>query len=193
MASLKEFLLTLGIPGVVLIAALDSAGIPLPGGPDALVMLISWQRPVLTPFVALAAALGSVLGCYFLYLVGRKSGDVALRSFGEERKERVKERIRRNDWLAVFVAVIGPPPFPTKVFILAAGVVHMSWKRFVVTVFVGRFLRFLGEGYLGAKFGDRAAEILASHYPTIGITLLVGAALVLVVKRFMPRREPDPA
>ena len=192
MESVKNFLLALGVPGVILIAALDSAGIPMPGGPDAVVMLVSWQRPVLAPVVALAAALGSTVGCYFLYLVGRKGGDVALRRFNEEKRERVKDRLRRHDWLAVFVSVIGPPPFPTKVVILAAGAIQMSWKRFVLAVFGGRLLRFGGEAYLGARFGDQAAEVVRNHHLTLIVVLLVAVVLILGVRRLLPRREADP-
>ncbi len=193
MESVKEFLLALGIPGVILIAALDSAGIPMPGGPDAVVMLVSWQRPALAPLIALAAALGSTVGCYFLYLVGRKGGDYALRGFSEEKRVRVKERLRRHDWLSVFVSVIGPPPFPTKVVILAAGAIQMSWKRFVFAVFFGRILRFLAEGYLGARFGDRAAEVVMDHHLTILVVLVVAVALILGVRRLLPGRDGDPA
>lgn len=192
MESIKDFLLALGIPGVILIAALDSAGIPMPGGPDAVVMLISWQRPVLAPLIAGAAALGSTLGCYFLYLMGKKGGDVALRRFGEEKKERVKDRLKRYDWLAVLVSVIGPPPFPTKIIILAAGAIRMSWRRFVLAVFGGRLLRFGGEAYLGARFGDRAAEVVRAHHMTILVVLVVAVALIWVARRFMPGREADP-
>ena len=193
MESLKEFLLALGIPGVIVIAAIDSAGIPMPGGPDAVVMLVSWQRPSMTVFVALAAALGSVIGCYILYLVGKKGGEVALSRFDPSKKERVKGWLRNNDLITVFIAVIGPPPFPTKIFILGAGVIHMPWKRFVLAVFAGRFLRFLGEGYLGARFGDQAAEVLKSYYPTLLVTLLVGAALFIAARYLVGRRQADPA
>jgi len=193
MEALKNYLLALGIPGLFAVVAIDSAGVPIPGGPDALVMLLSWQRPALMPIFALTAALGSVLGCYILYLVGRKGGDVALRRFGSERRERVMAKMRQNDLLAVFVAVIGPPPFPTKVFILTAGAIRMSWKRFVAAVFAGRLLRFLAEGYLGAHFGDKAAEILSEYYPTILVTLLVAAAFVIAIRCFMHSRPADAA
>jgi membrane protein YqaA with SNARE-associated domain len=192
MESLKNFLLALGIPGVIVIAAIDSAGVPLPGGPDAVVMLVSWQNPAMTVFVALAAALGSVIGCFFLYLVGKKGGEVALRRFDSSKKERVMGWLRRNDVLTVFIAVIGPPPFPTKIFILGAGVIQMPWTRFFAAVFAGRFLRFLGEGYLGARFGDQAAEVLKSYYPKILITLLVGAAFFIIARHFIGRRQEDP-
>jgi len=193
MEALKNYLLALGIPGLFVVVAIDSAGVPIPGGPDALVMLLSWQRPAMMPIFALTAALGSVVGCYILYLVGRKGGDVALSRFGPERRERVMAKMRRNDLLAVFVSVIGPPPFPTKVFILTAGAIRMSWKRFVAAVFAGRLLRFLAEGYVGAHFGDRAAEILSKYYPTILITLLVGVAFVIAIRYFMQSRPADAA
>jgi membrane protein YqaA with SNARE-associated domain len=193
MESLKQFLLALGIPGVILIAALDSGGIPLPGGPDAVVMLVSWQRPALVPVVALAAALGSTVGCYFLYLVGRRGGSVALRRFDKEKTERRMDQLRRNDWLAVFVSVIGPPPFPTKVFILGAGVIRMPWKRFVLSVFTGRFLRFLVEGYLGARFGEQAADLIRAHHTTILLALLTAVGIYIVIKRLLVRREADAA
>jgi membrane protein YqaA with SNARE-associated domain len=165
----------------------------MPGGPDALVMLLSWQRPAMMPIFALTAALGSVLGCYILYLVGRKGGDVALSRFSPERRDRVMAKMRKNDILAVFVAVIGPPPFPTKVFILTAGAIHMSWKRFVAAVFAGRMMRFTAEGYLGARFGDEAAEILAEYYPAILIALLVGATFIIAIRYFMQSRPADAA
>ena len=60
MESLKNILLTWGVPGLFFICLLDSAGVPLPGGPAAVVMLLSWQRPNLLVWIALAAALEKV-------------------------------------------------------------------------------------------------------------------------------------
>jgi membrane protein YqaA with SNARE-associated domain len=189
MESLKNFLLTLGIPGVFIIAIVDSAGVPLPGGPDAVVMLVSWQRPHMMPFVALAAALGSVIGCYFLYLVGRKGGELALRRFDEAKRQRVMEKLQRNDFLAVGFSVLAPPPFPTKIFILSAAAIQMSWKRFVLAVFCGRLLRFLAEGYLGVRYGDQAAEVIKTHYLSILLGLLLAVAAVVVLRRLLSNRK----
>ena len=63
--SLKNLLLTLGVPGLFFICVLDSAGVPLPGGPDAVVMLLSWQHPNLLIWIALTAAAGSTIGNWF--------------------------------------------------------------------------------------------------------------------------------
>ena len=64
--TLKNKLLTLGIPGLLLISFLDSAGVPLPGGVDLVVMLLSWQRPAHLFLIAVVASLGSVLGSLVL-------------------------------------------------------------------------------------------------------------------------------
>ena len=183
----KGKLLALGIPGVFLISFLDSAGIPLPGGVDLVVMLLSWQRPSLFFPIALTAALGSTAGCFVLYRIARTGGDAMMSRFPADKQEWVKEKVRRNDTLAVLVAMLGPPPFPTKLFILVAGVVRMDWRRFVAAVFVGRLSRFLGEAYLAVKLGDRAAETLKEHYPSIAVTLAAAVLLYLLVRRLVNR------
>jgi membrane protein YqaA with SNARE-associated domain len=183
----KGKLLALGIPGLFLISFLDSAGVPLPGGVDLVVMLLSWQRPSLFFPIAIAAALGSTAGCLVLYRIARTGGDAMMSRFPVEKQEWVKEKVRRNDTLAVLVAMLGPPPFPTKLFILVAGVVRMDWRRFVAAVFAGRLVRFLGEAYLAVKLGDRAADTLKSHYPSIAVALAAAVVLYLLLRRFTSR------
>lgn len=186
--SLKGKLLALGIPGLFLISFLDSAGVPLPGGVDLVVMLLSWQRPSLFFPIAITAALGSTAGCFVLYRIARTGGDAMMSRFPADKQEWVKEKVRRNDTLAVLVAMLGPPPFPTKLFILVAGVVRMDWRPFVAAVFAGRLVRFLGEAYLAVKLGDRAADTLKHHYPSIAVSLAAAVLLYLLVRRFTSRR-----
>jgi membrane protein YqaA with SNARE-associated domain len=182
--SFKAKLLALGIPGLFLISFLDSAGVPRPGGVDLVIMLLSWQRPSLFWVVALVAALGSAAGCLVLYRIARTGGDAMMARFSESRREWVKDKVRRNDVLAVLIAMLGPPPFPTKLFILVAGVVRMDWRRFVAAVFAGRLIRFLGEAYLAVRLGDRAAETLKEYYPEIAAALALTVVVVLVLRRF---------
>jgi membrane protein YqaA with SNARE-associated domain len=188
MESIKSYLLAFGLPGLAAISFLDSAGIPLPGGVDLVVMLLSWQRPSLFPVIALLAAGGSAAGCFVLYRLARTGGDAMMARFSAERQERVKEKVRRNDVLSVVVAMLGPPPFPTKLFVLVAGVVRMDWRRFLGAVFAGRLVRFLGEAYLAVRLGDRAAEVLRSHYPTIGVALVALLVVFVVGRRFLAGR-----
>jgi hypothetical protein len=52
----------------------------------------------------------------------------------------------------------------------------MNVVRFAAAIAVGRAFRFLLEGYLAARYGERAKELLAQYYPYAGL----GLALLLV-------------
>jgi membrane protein YqaA with SNARE-associated domain len=186
--SLKNLFLTWGVPGLFFICLLDSAGVPLPGGPDAVVMLLSWQRPSFLIWIALAAAAGSTAGNWILYQVGKRGGELALARFNEKRRGWVTDKLRRNDILAIVVAMLGPPPFPTKLFVLVAGVFGMRPIRFLLAVFAARCARYLGAGYLGARFGDHAAEVLQRHYGTIAVVLLATVVGAVLAKYFWHRK-----
>ena len=193
MEGFRASLLALGVPGLFLLAVLDSAGVPLPGGVDIVLLLLAWQQPSLFLVTAFAAATGSTIGCLFLYRVARTGGDKALGRLDPEKRHWVTEKVRDNDVMAILVAVLAPPPFPTKVFILVAGFVGMSWTRCAAAVFTGRLIRFSAEAYLAVRLGDRAFETLQRHYPTVGLTLVGLVGLYLVAKWWQRRRALDVA
>ncbi len=173
LAQLSQSLIVYGPFGLFAIALLDSAFIPLPGGPDAVLVLLAAARPQWTILYAATATLGSVAGCIVLYSISRRIGEGALRRFSPSKQARVKNLMDRYDVLAVLVASILPPPFPFKLFVVTAGVFRLNVLRFSLAVAAGRLFRFLLEGYLAARYGERAKDLLAAYYPVIGITLAV--------------------
>lgn len=183
--AVSQYLITFGAFGLFAIALLDSALIPLPGGPDAVMILLSAARPSWMLLYAAAATLGSVAGCIILYYISRRAGRRALEKFSEKKQARVKELVDRYDVLSVLVASLLPPPFPFKLFVVTAGVMRMSIVRFASAVAVGRAFRFLLEGYIATRYGDRAKDILAQYYPYIGIGLAVLVVLVFVGRNRM--------
>jgi membrane protein DedA with SNARE-associated domain len=189
MKTLSDLLLAWGLPGLCLIALLDSAGVAMPGGPDAVVMLLSWRRPSLALAVVLVATLGSTGGNWILYQVGRKGGDLALKRFGPSRRTRVADKLRRNDILTIAVATLVPPPLPTKIFILLAGAFEMRMRRFLLAAFGGRLVRYSVEAYLGLRFGDDAAAIAARHRGTLALVLAAVVVGFVIVRRLRSRRR----
>lgn len=179
----------MGIPGLLLISFIDSAAVPLAGGPDAVIILLSWRRPAMTFLIVLAAAVGSTLGCMVLYGIGRKGGERALSRFNPEKVAWIERKMQDYGVWAVFAAVMAPPPFPTKPVILAAGVLQASKLRFAASVFAGRMVRYSLLGYLGAKFGDQSAKIIKAHYPEIFIALLCGILLLVLLRYFRNKRR----
>lgn len=196
LTSVSQFLVAYGPFGLFAIALLDSALIPLPGGPDAVMMLLSAARPAWVPIYAAAATLGSVAGCIILYYISRRAGRRALSRFSESKQARVKQLIDRYDVLSVLVASVLPPPFPFKLFVVTAGVFRLNVLRFAVAVAIGRAFRYLLEGYLAARYGEHAKELLARYYPGIGIGIAVLIVLIFVGRsllkgRTMRRRDAE--
>ncbi len=186
---LSGYLTVMGIPGLLVISFLDSAAIPLTGGPDAIVLLLAWQRPALTYLIVLAATIGSTLGCLVLYGIGQKGGEKALSRFNPERIARVEAKMRKHGLWAIVVSVLAPPPFPTKLVVLAAGVLRTDRLRFSAGVFTGRLIRYSVIGYLAARFGNRAAQILKDQYPTISLILVACILIALLIRILKNRAE----
>jgi membrane protein YqaA with SNARE-associated domain len=184
---LSRYLLAFGIPGLFALAVLDSAAVPLVGGPDGFVILLAWQRPAEFLLFALAAAVGSTLGCLVLYRIARTCGEMALTRVSPEKRAWLKRNIESNANWAVFLGVIVPPPFPTKPIILAAGAFRTPLTSFAIAVFIGRLVRYTAMAYLGARFGEQTAQVIRSHYPAVLLVLAVVGLLTFLVRR--RRRE----
>ena len=135
LAWIQGFAESLGGPGLFVIAYLDSSFLSFPQVCDALIVLLTVRHPERMLFYALITTLGSVAGCYSLYLVGRKGGESFLRKrFHERHVDRALDVFRRHGILSVLVPSLMPPPMPFKIFVLAAGVSGMSTFDFLVAV-----------------------------------------------------------
>ncbi|MFL6256127.1 MAG: YqaA family protein [Pyrinomonadaceae bacterium] len=189
LTSVVEYLVTWGAFGLFAIALLDSALIPLPGGPDAVMLLLSTKSPALMPLYAIAATAGSVVGCVILYYISRRAGRRALEKFPPQKQARVKELVDRYDVLSVLVASVLPPPFPFKLFVITAGVFRLSLMRFAAAVAVGRAFRFFLEGFLAVRYGEQAKEVLAKNYPAVGLGVAALVVVVFVVRGLLKRKE----
>ena len=177
LGKLSHWLLSFGPFGLLAIAFLDSVLIPIPGGVDAMLLLLAASRPSWVLIYVAAAMIGSTAGCVGLYKISERAGHRALNKFSEKKQKRVKDLIDRYDVLSVLVASVLPPPFPFKLFVISAGVFRLNLVRFTIAIAVGRTFRYLLEGYLAARYGEHAKEILAHYYPAIGI----GAAVLIIV------------
>jgi len=177
LTSLSHYLVSFGPFGLLAIAFLDSVLIPIPGGVDAVLLLLAASRPSWMPIYVAAATIGSTVGCVGLYRLSQRAGKRALARFSQSKQKRVKDLIDRYDVMSVLVASLLPPPFPFKLFVVSSGVFRLNLVRFTLAVAGGRLFRYLLEGYLAARYGDHAKELLAHYYPTIGIVL---AALIVI-------------
>jgi membrane protein YqaA with SNARE-associated domain len=177
LGKLSHYLISFGPFGLLAIAFLDSVLVPMPGGVDAVLLVLAASRPSWLLIYVASATVGSTVGCVGLYRISQRAGRRALARFSESKQKRVKELIDRYDVLSVLVASVLPPPFPFKLFVVSAGVFRLNLLRFTLAIAAGRVFRYLLEGYLAARYGEHAKELLARYYPTIGI----GVALLILI------------
>ncbi len=176
--SLQAALIAYGALGLFLIALLDAALIPLPGGPDVVVIALSHHSHAMMPVYVAVAILGSTIGSLLLYSIALRGGQRALLKISTPQRERATRLVGRYDFWALLVAAVLPPPFPFKVFVLSAGAFRMKLWRFIGALVVGRGFRFILEGTLAVVYGEAAIDILKEHYAKIGLGV---AAVVLVI------------
>src|SRR5260370_30372911 len=112
----------LGAPGLFLISFLDSSILTFPIINDLLLIQLAMQRPARMPLYALAASLGSVLGCVLLYFIARKGGEALFHRKAGKHAHAIRHWVERNGFVGMLIAALLPPPTPFKVFVIAAGV-----------------------------------------------------------------------
>jgi membrane protein YqaA with SNARE-associated domain len=168
-------LLKWGIWGIGAIAVLDSSSIPVPM--DAILAVYVWNdKPHFWVYCLMAAA-GSAIGGLLPYGLGRAGGELfLLKRINRAKFERLRDRFQRQEFLAVMIPSMMPPPAPWKMFIFASGVFEMRIPVFLLAVFAGRMLRWLALSLLVLKLGPGAVDLVARHaVPTV---LIVSALAV---------------
>jgi membrane protein YqaA with SNARE-associated domain len=190
LAAIQAWASELGGLGLFIIATLDSSFLSFPQINDALIIYLSIRYPERMPYYASMTVAGSLAGCFMLYAVARKGGEVFLRRrFKAHHIDRAMRVYQRYGLLAVTVPSLLPPPTPFKIFVLLAGAASVSPWRFGTAVVIGRSVRYFGQGYLAVRYGERAVEIVRQNGAAVGIGLAVLALIIGLGYVWWRRRE----
>lgn len=152
---------------------IDSASIPIPI--DVLMALWAWSDKKHFYLYALLAALGSTLGGLVPFYLGKAGGELfLLKRINRARFESLRNQFEKQEFLAVMIPSLLPPPTTWKLFVFGAGVFEMSTLNFMLAVFIGRCIRFGVEMALVVKYGPQIINVmtdLAKRH--LALTLLV--------------------
>ncbi|MEO6983037.1 MAG: VTT domain-containing protein [Edaphobacter sp.] len=150
-----HLLFSFGLFGLFAVSIVDSSFVPLPipGVTDMMIVLLAARHNWLLP--VLVATTGSALGGYLSYQVGQSGGMAFI-------EKRVPARIFKlvSDWmenhavLSVALPAILPPPMPLSPFVLAAGALKMSRRKFLTTFTLSRAVRHAFAAWLGVHYGQ---------------------------------------
>jgi membrane protein YqaA with SNARE-associated domain len=177
-AWLETFALSIGGPGLFIIAFLDSSFLSFPEINDLLIVLMVIRHPERMIYYASMATLGSIAGCLALYFVGRKGGQALVRKrFSGGNIEWGMSIMRKYGTMALLVPALLPPPAPFKIFVLLAGVANIPLRTFVIAIAVGRGVRYFGEGILAVLWGEQAMAFIHENGRTVAIALGVAALI----------------
>jgi membrane protein YqaA with SNARE-associated domain len=190
----QTFALSIGGPGLFLMAVLDSSFLSLPEINDILIVLMVTAHKEWLLFYVLMATLGSVVGDLILYAIARKGGDAMLRKrFKAGQIDRARATFQRFGLAAVMIPSALPPPMPFKLFVLAAGVARMRVSSFALSVMAGRGARYLLEGLAAYYYGAAALDYMHRHGGSVAIALAVLLAASIVWYCWWNRRDRDSA
>lgn len=158
----------LGFWGAGIVALLDSSTIPVPM--DAILAVYIWNDKGHFWLYCFMGAVGSAIGGLLPYGLGRAGGELfLLKRVNRQRYEQIRTRFERQEFLAMMIPSMLPPPTPWKAFVFAAGVFEMRVLPFMLSVFCGRLVRWLILSILVLKLGPGAVDTVAHH----GLAVLV--------------------
>ena len=192
-------LLKLGAPGVGALALIDSALIPIPISMDGIVITFVANNHKSFLLYSLVAALASAVGSLVPFYVGRAGGELfLLKRINRERYERIRDRFERQEFFAIFVPAMLPPPTPLKLFEFAAGVFEMKPLPFTLAIFCGKLVQFLACSLITIWFGPALIHSLRAGMRE-HLSLLIGFALLgllllafWVVRKIFDRKRGVP-
>jgi membrane protein YqaA with SNARE-associated domain len=168
----------LGGPGLVLLGIADNSVIPLTGSMDVLTIWLAARHHEPWPYYAFMATLGAVLGGYITYAVARKGGKETMeRRLSKRKAKQVSKAFERWGFFAVAIPALMPPPFPFLPFLLAAGAMQYSPKKFLGALTVGRGVRYSIVAGLGFLYGSHILRFFNRYYKP-AMAILIGLAVI---------------
>ena len=195
LTKISAALIAYGIPGIFLLSVLDSLGIPLPAAVDLLLLDVgvhSTHAPHKAYLMAGMALIGSLVGNVALFQAarhGRRLFGKSEPSPGERR--RFQEWFRRYGLLTVFVPAVVPfVPLPLKVFVISAGALHISFRRFLAVITAARVIRYFGIAWLALQLGADAHEFLVHNaWRLVGGAIACALAMYILMNWSERRRQ----
>jgi membrane protein YqaA with SNARE-associated domain len=194
-----RWVLRLGGPGLIAVGLVDNSVIPIPGGMDVFVILLTARNREMWFYYGIMAAIGAVVGGYVTYRLAKKGGKEGLeKKIGKNRAEKVYKRFGKGGFSTIVIGSVIPPPFPLVPVLMAAGILQYSRKKFLAALAIGRGIRFMAVAYLGRVYGTAILGWLGRYYKPflytlIGLGVLGGIGAFVYFKWYRPKHQHSTA
>jgi membrane protein YqaA with SNARE-associated domain len=178
----KDVFVSLGAPGLFIVAVLEFFLLPVPPGLVLIPLVIA--TPEFAFGYALIATAGSVLAGSIGYGIGRRGGRPVLRSrFNEERVARYESYLDRNALAVVGIGAFAPLPEGYEILSISAGALGLNFRAYLFASILGR----------GGKYAIVAALVLglgeaAGSLSEVDLYTATGVVAIVVVAAYLLRR-----
>jgi uncharacterized membrane protein YdjX (TVP38/TMEM64 family) len=125
-----------------------------------------------------------------MYGIARGGGRLAGGRRASTKGNRARRWLERNDFVAMLVMALLPPPAPLKIFVIAAGALRMNVVDFGAALLVGRSLRFVVMAWLGAHYGAEAGAYLKRNLTRVSLVTILLVIALTVLSRWWKSRQP---
>jgi membrane protein YqaA with SNARE-associated domain len=179
--------------GLLFLSILDSAGLPIVGGVDALLIAVATEKPGQAYIAALLAVIGSLAGSLVLFFIARKGGEVLImRHVTSKTGAMLHLWFQRWGLATVFVpAVIPFIPLPMKVPVFCAGGFQVRLLYFVTVILSARIIRYFGLAYLGVHYGAETLQFVKAHVWQVVTFALLLAVVMTIAMRLFQKHEVE--
>jgi membrane protein DedA with SNARE-associated domain len=192
-AGLESFVRHYGAFAVMLILAIEALGAPVPG--ESLLIfasVLAGRGEVSLPSLLIFAWVGSVLGDNLGYLIGRKLGRGTILRYGArvgltgERLSGIEHvYVRYGSATVLFARFFS---ILRQLNGIVAGILGMSWWRFVLFDSVGGALWVMVWVFAPAYFSEHLPFVISmAHHTKVVASFLLAASLILVLGLFIRR------
>jgi membrane protein YqaA with SNARE-associated domain len=181
--TLMHFFFHLGLVGLFLVAIVDSSFVPLPIPGVTDIMLILYAAGHANPILLVAiATLGSAIGGGLSHAAGQAGGMAFLEKHVPTRiLTRVTSWMETHAILSVSLPAILPPPMPLSPFVLAAGAVCMSRKKFMAAFTLSRLARHSIAVWIGIRYGHAFLHLWAHFSAKWATTILIALWSIILI------------
>ena len=192
-AIISAALLPFGIWGLGGLAFSDAGIFPIPTTMDGAVIGYVASNHRMFLLYCLMAAAASSLGSLVPYYVGRAGGELfLLKRINRARYEQMRDRFEKQEFLAIMIPAMMPPPMPIKMFEFGAGVFEMKPLPFATAIFTGKMIQFLVCALITVFYGPEIAHAVRhAIHDRLGVVLVIVGVVVLGLSVYVLRKLFD--
>src|SRR3954471_8885173 len=104
LGSFLRWMLRLGGPGLIVVGLIDNSVIPIPGGMDLFVILLTAHHRQWWWYYGLMATIGAVVGGYVTFRLSKKGGKESLeKKIGKNRAEKVYKKFEKGGFSSIAI------------------------------------------------------------------------------------------